>query len=326
MSQRNLKPAILLVDDDPVKRYTIAKTLIRAGFEVSEAESGSEALRLVASLPDLVILDVKLPDIDGFEVCRRIKSDPATSAIPVLHISTTFVDIEDKVHGLDSGADGYLTNVAEPMELIATVRALLRARRAEDAAQLSKRQWQTTFDAISDGVMLARLRRQGHAGQPDRRASSWGSPGPRSWASTFTNCGMSHPSPVTRYSRECSSPASAKPGTSPWAIAGFMSRSIRCATAATRSMGALCLVSDITNRKRMEMQLLRQAEKLHEDSQRKDEFLAMLAHELRNPARPPRKCPADHRLADAGKSADRRIARHCRPPDPPYGPTTGRPL
>src|SRR4029077_3381774 len=60
----------------------------------------------------------------------------------------------DKVHGLDSGADGYLTNVAEPMELIATVRALLRARRAEDAAQLSSHQWQTTFDAISDGVML----------------------------------------------------------------------------------------------------------------------------------------------------------------------------
>ena len=72
----------------------------------------------------------------------------------MLHISTTFVDIEDKVHGLDSGADGYLTNVAEPLELIATVRALLRARRAEDAAQLSTRQWQTTFDAISDGVML----------------------------------------------------------------------------------------------------------------------------------------------------------------------------
>ena len=82
---------ILLVDDDLAKRYTIAKTLTLAGFEVYEAGSGAEALRLVASLPDLVILDVKLPDIDGFEVCRRIKSDPATAAIPVLHISTTFV-------------------------------------------------------------------------------------------------------------------------------------------------------------------------------------------------------------------------------------------
>ncbi len=146
--------SILLVDDDPAKRYTISRTLNRAGFDVREAQSGAEALQLVSLNPDLVILDVKLPDIDGFEVCRRIKSDPATASIPVLHISSTFVDIEAKVHGLDSGADGYLTSVAEPMELLATVRALLRARQAEDAAQLSKRQWQSTFDAISDGVML----------------------------------------------------------------------------------------------------------------------------------------------------------------------------
>ena len=108
---------ILVVDDDAAKRYTLAKTLTRAGFAIQEAATGNEALRLVASGPDLVILDVKLPDIDGFEVCRRIKSDPATCAIPVLHVSTTFVHLEDKLQGLDSGADGYLTNVAEPLEI-----------------------------------------------------------------------------------------------------------------------------------------------------------------------------------------------------------------
>ncbi len=149
-----LETTILLVDDDETKRYTIAKTLRRANYAVEEAGTGSEALRMAAMRPDLVILDVRLPDMDGFEVCRRLKSDPVTRRIPVLHVSSTFVDIEDKVHGLESGADGYLTNVAEPLELIATVRALLRACRAEDAAQLTKRQWQTTFDAISDGVLL----------------------------------------------------------------------------------------------------------------------------------------------------------------------------
>src|SRR5271156_6800190 len=112
--------SILLVDDDETKRYTIAKTLVRAGFEITEAVNGAEALNLVASLPSLVILDVKLPDMSGFEVCRRIKSDPLTCAIPVLHISTTFVNLDDKLHGLDGGADGYLTNVAEPLELLAT--------------------------------------------------------------------------------------------------------------------------------------------------------------------------------------------------------------
>jgi CheY-like chemotaxis protein len=70
---------ILLVDDDAGKRYTLAKTLLRAGFEVREVATGAEALEMLSARPDLVILDVKLPDISGFEVCRRIKSDPTYS-------------------------------------------------------------------------------------------------------------------------------------------------------------------------------------------------------------------------------------------------------
>ena len=276
---------ILLVDDDLAKRYTIAKTLSRAGFEVQEAGTGSDALRLVASLPDLVILDVKLPDIDGFEVCRRIKSNPATSAIPVLHISTTFVHIEDKVHGLDSGADGYLTSVAEPMELIATVRALLRARRAEDAAQLSSFQWQTTFDAISDGVML--LDRSGKVVQANRTLERilgrpWteivGKDPTELWhessdreGSLFTRMLMSRMREARDLSLgDCWLHVAVDP--------------LRDGAGSIK--GAICLVSDITDRKRMEMELLGQAQKLQEASQRKDEFLAMLAHELRNPLAP----------------------------------------
>ena len=276
---------ILLVDDDLAKRYTIAKTLIRAGFDIQEAGSGAEALRLVASLPDLVILDVKLPDIDGFEVCRRIKSNPATSSIPVLHISTTFVHIEDKVHGLDSGADGYLTNVAEPMELIATVRALLRARRAEDAAQLSSHQWQTTFDAISDGVML--LDRSGKIVQANRTLE-------RILGRPWTEIVGKDPSELWGRSSEPERPLFARMLESRGREARDLSLGdcwLHVAVDPLRDgagsiKGALCLVSDITDRKRMEMQLLRQAQKLQEASQRKDEFLAMLAHELRNPLAP----------------------------------------
>src|SRR4051794_21601632 len=154
---------ILIVDDDEAKRHSIAKILRRAGYETREVHSGAEALRGASEKPDLIVLDVKLPDMSGFEVCRRIKEDPATATIPVLHISTTFVDIEDRVHGLEGGADGYLTDVLEPLELVATVRALLRARRAEEAAQISTRHWQVTFDAISDGVVL--LDRVGRAMQ-----------------------------------------------------------------------------------------------------------------------------------------------------------------
>jgi PAS domain S-box-containing protein len=276
---------ILLVDDDLAKRYTIAKTLVRSGFDVQEAGSGGEALRLVATLPDLVILDVKLPDIDGFEVCRRIKSDPATSAIPVLHLSTTFVDIEDKVHGLDSGADGYLTSVAEPMELIATVRALLRARRAEDAAQLSSFQWQTTFDAISDGVML--LDSSGKVVQANRTLE-------RVLGRTWTEIVGKDPSELWDESSDTGGPLFARMLKSRSREARDLSFGdcwLRVAVdplrdAAGSIKGAICLVSDITDRKRMEMELLAQAEELHQASRRKDEFLAMLAHELRNPLAP----------------------------------------
>jgi PAS domain S-box-containing protein len=274
--------SILVVDDDETKRYTIAKTLVRAGFEITEAANGAEALSLVASLPSLVILDVKLPDMSGFEVCRRIKSDPLTCAIPVLHISTTFVNLDDKLHGLDGGADGYLTNVAEPLELLATVRALLRARRAEDAAQISTRQWQTTFDAISDGVML--LDASGKVVQANRTierilgrpwteivgnelSAFWDRP-PQSEESLFARMLDSDSRQADdRSLGDCWLHVTVDP--------------LRDGEGSIK--GAICLVSDISDRKRMEMQLFAQAEDLQAAGRRKDEFLAMLAHELRNP-------------------------------------------
>ena len=154
---------VLIIDDDEAKRHAVAKILRKAGYLIREGGTGADALRLAAEKPALIILDVKLPDVSGFEICQRIKEDSATVAIPVLHISTTFVDIEDRIHGLEGGADGYLTDVLEPLELVATVKALLRARKAEEAAQISTKQWQVTFDAINDGVVL--LDRNGRAVQ-----------------------------------------------------------------------------------------------------------------------------------------------------------------
>jgi PAS domain S-box-containing protein len=124
---------ILHVDDNPATRYTIGRTLGREGFKVREAATGGEALRLTKEGPDLVILDVKLPDIGGFEVCRRIKADPTTATIPVLHLSATYVTDEAQATGLEGGADGYLVQPADPRVLVATVKALLRLGRAEEA-------------------------------------------------------------------------------------------------------------------------------------------------------------------------------------------------
>ena len=125
---------ILIVDDTESGRYRNARILRRAGFEVMEVESGAEALRVVAErLPRLVLLDINLPDLSGWEVCRRIKSAVETSSVLVLQTSATFVTEADTVRSLDGGADACLTEPIEPTVLVATVRALLRAREAEDA-------------------------------------------------------------------------------------------------------------------------------------------------------------------------------------------------
>ena len=82
---------VLAVDDDEATRYSLARRLRGAGFRVLEAATGAEALRLAREEPVLITLDINLPDMDGFEVCRRLKSDPATREIPVLHLSAACV-------------------------------------------------------------------------------------------------------------------------------------------------------------------------------------------------------------------------------------------
>lgn len=146
---------ILHIDDNETTRYIVTRVLQEEGYTVVEAETGAAGLQAIVNYqPALVILDVKLPDLNGFEVCRQIKSNPETAFIPVLHLSASFVKSQDKAEGLDSGADGYLVQPVEPIELLATVRSLLRIRRAEESAFTLAREWQTTFDAINDGVCL----------------------------------------------------------------------------------------------------------------------------------------------------------------------------
>src|ERR1700729_1799445 len=127
---------LLLVDDDEAKRYILATWLRRAGHTVTEVTTGQEALAQ-AGAAELVLLDVHLPDMSGFEVCRRIKADPRTASIPVIQVSATAVEVADRAHGLTQGADAYLIEPTEPAELLATVTATLRYSRARQRAEMS---------------------------------------------------------------------------------------------------------------------------------------------------------------------------------------------
>lgn len=130
--------SILNVDDYEPARHARTKVLTHAGFEVKEAGTGQQALQIAAQdRVELIVLDVNLPDISGFEVCRRLKLDPITAAIPVLHLSATSTRPEQQVTGLESGADSYLTEPVDPAVLVATIKALLRARTAEEGLRRS---------------------------------------------------------------------------------------------------------------------------------------------------------------------------------------------
>ncbi len=148
------RPRILIADDREENRYILARILRDQGYECLEVGSGAETLEAARSTPDLIILDVQLPDLSGYEVCRKLKSDPATSSISVLQISASFVAPDDRVRALEAGADGYLTHPIDRMVLAATVRALLRLKRAETESRDAADQWQTTFNSLAEAVAV----------------------------------------------------------------------------------------------------------------------------------------------------------------------------
>ncbi|MEH1954658.1 hybrid sensor histidine kinase/response regulator [Nostoc sp.] len=292
---------ILHVDDNEANRYVVNRILQNAGFSVLEAATGVTGLETVANFqPDLVILDVQLPDISGFEVCRQIKANPETTFIPVLQLSASFVQSQDKAEGLDSGADAYLVQPVEPIELLATVRSLLRIRRAEEAALSSAREWQTTFDSMNDGVSL--VDREGIVMRCNR-------------AMMQLFCKPSHE--ILGYAHHELMGAKLGIGdgtcfrrakeTHQRQILEFQSQERWFAKTIDPVIdgdgtltGAVFILSDITERKRSEallqeqnnrlnqlmISLQQQTEQAQQANRIKDEFLAVLSHELRSPLNP----------------------------------------
>lgn len=145
---------VLVVDDNAATRYSTGRVIRAAGFRSLEAGSGNEALALVASGVSAVVLDVHLPDIDGFEVCRMIRAAPATARLPVVHLSAEYIRDQDRVTGLNAGADAYLVHPVEPAVLVATLQALVRARLAEDELRRSEQRFRAIYDHAFSGIAL----------------------------------------------------------------------------------------------------------------------------------------------------------------------------
>ena len=278
------KPVMVLnVNDDAATRYLMTRILRSGGFVVTEAENGESALRAAAlERPDLVLLDIKLPDLSGLEVCRRLKSDPNTAGVLVIQTSATFASSDRKVEGLDSGADAYLAQPIEALELLATVRAVLRTRRAEEAERKAALRLQRTFDAIQDAMLL--LDTQGIIEEFNGAAlrlidsSAEALSGQRCIAALRRVVAPEVLEALLARARlgrhEIESEAEGK--------------SYRLSAYPVQSEGGVVegtvlLIADISDRKQLEGELHARVQELAETARRKDEFLGMLAHELRNP-------------------------------------------
>jgi two-component system, OmpR family, alkaline phosphatase synthesis response regulator PhoP len=125
---------ILIVEDDPDIAHLVARYLDKAGFQTERAATGRDALHAIAAKPpDLLVLDLMLPQVDGLEICRMLRADAATAGLPIIML-TARAEESERIVGLELGADDYLAKPFSPGELVARVRALLRrAHRAKTA-------------------------------------------------------------------------------------------------------------------------------------------------------------------------------------------------
>ncbi len=132
LPKARVKAKILVVDDEPDALELIAFHLKNAGLEVVTAGDGEAALQLArAHLPDLILLDLMLPEVDGLEVCKILRRDPATASLPIIMVTARAAEM-DRVLGLELGADDYVTKPFSPRELVLRVKNLLRRRQAAE--------------------------------------------------------------------------------------------------------------------------------------------------------------------------------------------------
>ena len=274
---------ILVIDDHEATRDLLGRMLRHSGFATEAAESAEVGLeRIAARPPDLILLDVHLPDMSGSEMLRRLRLDPRTIMIPVVYVSATYVGSHDIGAALDSGADGYLTLPVDAVELIATVRAVLRARHAEETAHQFARQWQKTFDAISDGVCL--LDRSGHV-QRCNRAFCQLLRRPFAEVIGLPFVGLIEPAlgdnalPIRDLAELTESAVVQTQHEERW---------LRLAADPvvddqSNLTGAVLIITDITQEKMLEEAMRRSNGELLHANRIKDEFLATLSHELRTP-------------------------------------------
>lgn len=153
-----MKPeyTVLIVDDEPAGRETLEALLLKEGYHLAFASSGPEALTQVAQLqPDVVLLDVMMPEMDGFEVCHRLRAQPAHAEIPILLV-TALDDQDSRLRGIEAGADDFITKPCNRLELRARVRNIVRLNRYRRLVD-ARGKFEHIFNLLPDGIVVVDL-------------------------------------------------------------------------------------------------------------------------------------------------------------------------
>ena len=280
---------LLVIDDNPASRYATVRQLRSAGFRTREAANGAEGLAAADDTISAVVLDIHLPDIDGFDLCALLRTRPATARVPVLHLTAAYVTDEDKVRGLDAGADAYLTRPVEHAVLVATVQALVRTRVAEDAMRRSESKFRAIYVQAQAGIALLddrgrlvdanpamlRLLARTEAeviGQPLGRFA------PPEWTHKIADFAVAPDAPVTLLEMPVQRPDGALIHVE-WSVSPHIEPGVTMAVA-----------TDVSQRIALEQQrqqLLDRERSARSEAEQvsrmKDDFIAVLSHELRTP-------------------------------------------
>ena len=280
---------LLIIDDNPATRYATARQLGSAGFRTREAATGADGLAMADDSISAVVLDIHLPDIDGFDLCAILRSRPGTARLPVLHLTAAYVTDEDKVRGLDSGADAYLTRPVEPAVLVATVQALVRTRVAEEAMRRSEAKFRAIYAQAQAGIAL--LDDQGRLVDANPAmlkmlaradAELIGRPlsdfAPREWAHRIVGFSVAADSPSSSLEVPMQRPDGSLVHVE-WSFSPHIEPGVTMAVA-----------TDVSQRVALEhqrQQLLTRERiarsEAEQVSRMKDDFIAVLSHELRTP-------------------------------------------
>lgn len=289
-------PLVLVVDDNEGSRYIKSRILRRADYAVLEAASGETALALVRRYsPDLVLLDVKLPDISGIDVCRIIKDDPQSCRTLILHTSSSTSDPRYRVEALNHGADSYLVEPVEPEELVSSVKALLRLRRAEEAYHRTSQAlrdneflFRQLADNLSDVLWIFDPRERRFLFVGPAFAKLTGRPSEALHEQGSRCFEWIPPSDRERFRQACEQvlrdghmEIEFQLTHTDGQLRDVRARAFPVNNAAGEFYRVVGVCEDITQQRRAEKML-------REEERRKDDFLAMLVHELRNPLAPMR--------------------------------------